>query len=349
MNREKTQEVVFWLLGIILFTVILVVFMKYILPVILPFLIAWAVALAVRSPAKRIAERIRVPERIIRLALAIAVTAILFGVVSLVLWQLIGALWGILSDIGKGEGLYEILMQISSPSLPIFGDGIPPELAERISEAVRSMLSSTLASLAGAVTLWVSVVPRAFIFLIVTLISLVYFNLELERINALVRAVLPERAGGLLSKIRHSIFEVGLKYVKSYLLIMLITFGIMLVGFLIIGVSRAPLIALIVACLDILPIIGVGTVLVPWSIFEFAGGNHAVAVGLLVLFVVNEIIRQFSEPKIVGKSLDIHPLLTLVLLYVGYSLFGISGLILVPIITALLGLIKKNESTEVGK
>ena len=123
----------------------------------------------------------------------------------------------------------------------------------------------------------------------------------------------------------------------------------MLCGFLVLRVSQAPIIALIVAALDILPIIGVGTVLVPWSVFEIARGNVAVGVGLIILFLVNEVIRQFSEPKIVGKSLNIHPLLTLLLLYLGYSLFGISGLILIPVIIAVLGLVKKDEAADVGE
>ncbi len=347
--REGTKTVAAVLASVVLGGIILIVFIKHLLPIFLPFLIAWATALAIRAPAKKVAALTKIPERITRLLLSFAVTVLLFGVISLVLWQLVGAIWGFLSDIGRGEGLYDILIQITNPSLTIFGDAIPPELSERISEAVRSLLSSALSSLASAVTSWVSVLPRAFIFLLVTLIALVYFNLDLERINAAVRAVLPQKVGIWLSKIRHQIFEVGLKYVKSYLLIMLITFVVMLFGFFILRVPRAPLIAVIVAVLDVLPIIGVGTVLVPWSVFEIATGNAAMGVGLIVLFLANEVIRQFAEPKIVGKNLNVHPLLTLVLLYFGYSLFGISGLVLIPIIIAVLGLVKKDESADVGK
>lgn len=347
--RESAKTVAVFLISVVCGGVILVVFMKYLLPIFLPFLIAWVTALATSAPAKKLASLTKIPERIMRLLLSFAVAVLLFGVITLILWQLVGVIWGVLADIGQGEGLYDVLIQLTNPSLSIFGDSIPPELAERISEAVRSLLSSTLAALASAVTSWVGVLPRAFIFLVVTLISLVYFNLDLERINAAVRGILPKRAVMFLSKIKHQIFEVGLKYVKSYLLIMLITFGIMLFGFLILRVQGALLLAIIVAALDILPVIGVGTVLVPWSVFELARGNVAMGIGLIALFVVNEVIRQFSEPKIVGKNLNIHPLLTLVLLYFGYSLFGISGLILIPVIIAVLGIIKKEEPTNVGE
>ena len=312
--REGVKTVAAALISVVLGGVVLFVFMKHLLPIFLPFLIAWAAALATRAPAKRISAATKIPERIVRLLLSVSVTLALFGVISLILWQLVGAIWGFLSEIGRGEGIYDILIQITNPSFSILGDSIPPELAERISEAVRSMLSSTLSTLASAVTSWVGALPRALIFLLVTLISLVYFNLDLERINAAVRGILPQKIGTWLSRIRYRIFEVGLKYVKSYLLIMLITFCVMLLGLLILRIPRAPLIAVIVASLDILPIIGVGTVLVPWSVFELATGNVGVGVGLIVLFLANEVIRQFSEPKIVGKSLNVHPLLTLLLL-----------------------------------
>lgn len=345
--RERAKTVAAVLLSLVLGGVILAVFMKHLLPILLPFLIAWAVALATRAPAKRLSRVTKIPERIVRLLLSLLVTVLLFGALSLILWQLIGAVFGFLSDKSQVEGLYEILIGITNPSLSIFGDAIPKELAERIAEAVRQLISSLFSGLAGAVTSWVAVLPRAFIFLVVTLISLVYFNLDLERINAAVRGLLPKKIGAFLSRARHQIFEVGLKYVKSYLLIMLITFGIMLLGFFILRVPRAPLVAVIVAALDVLPIIGVGTVLVPWSIFEIATGNIGGGIGLIVLFLVNEVVRQFSEPKIVGKSLNIHPLLTLLLLYLGYSLFGISGLILIPVIIAVLSLVKKDKTADI--
>ena len=96
------------------------------------------------------------------------------------------------------------------------------------------------------------------------------------------------------------------------------------------------------ALLDALPLIGVGTLLVPWSIYQFIFGDVRVGVGLLVLFGVHEILRQITEPKIIGKSLGIHPVLSLILLYVGYSIFGFFGLLLIPIAAVVVNTIKSN-------
>jgi predicted PurR-regulated permease PerM len=150
-------------------------------------------------------------------------------------------------------------------------------------------------------------------------------------------------------KLKDRFFKVGVKYIRAYLIIMLITFVIMLTGFLIMRVENALLLASVIALLDVLPLIGVGTVLVPWSVFQLLFGNLYLGIGLALIFVVNEVVRQISEPKIVGKSLGIHPLVSLVLLYVGYSVLGIAGLLLVPLISVILNVITdKNDAAEVA-
>jgi sporulation integral membrane protein YtvI len=179
-------------------------------------------------------------------------------------------------------------------------------------------------------------VPRALFFLLVTLISLIYFALDLEKISTKLTKFLPQKLSSGLSRLRTEFFAVAGKYAKSYILLLLITFSIMLTGFFLLGVSNALLIATVVAILDLLPVIGVGTVLVPWSVYELVLGDTGVGIGLLVLFAVHTFIRQFAEPKIVGKNLGVHPIVTLLLLYVGYSLFGFVGLLLVPIATVLI-------------
>ena len=94
-----------------------------------------------------------------------------------------------------------------------------------------------------------------------------------------------------------------------------------------------------------LPIIGVGTVLIPWSILSFVSGDVSLGIGLLVLYVVCEIIRNIAEPKIVGKHLGVHPLLTLVLLYAGYTLLGFIGLLTVPLFAIIISVLFENNGS----
>ena len=130
---------------------------------------------------------------------------------------------------------------------------------------------------------------------------------------------------------------------------MVITFAVIFTGLLILKVDNALLISLVVSVLDVLPLIGVGMILVPWGIFQIIFGSVPLGIGLFVLLGVSTVIRQFAEPKILGKNLGMHPIISLLLLYIGYSVLGIGGLLLVPIASVIINiLIKKNNSTEVG-
>ena len=97
---------------------------------------------------------------------------------------------------------------------------------------------------------------------------------------------------------------------------------------LVLGVGYAPLWGLLIAFLDFLPVFGTGTVLVPWGIIKLLGGEYAFAAGLLLLYVLTQVIRQVVQPKLVGDSMGLNPLLTLFLLYLGFKMNGIAGMIL---------------------
>lgn len=348
MNKEKIETAVTLLVGIIATGFLFIVFIRHILPVLLPFIIAWGAAFATRGAAERLSKKTKIPERILRLFMAIFLTLAVFGVLAVLIWQITAGLWSFLSDMGEGSRIYDILTAITSP--PIFGDGVPPELADKISGAADAMLSEALSWLAGVLSSLVTAVPNALFFVLVTVISIIYFALDLDRINSAVKSLMPKGAVKFFSRLKGGLFKTGKKYIRSYLVIFLLTYSIMLVGFLILGREHAPVLALIISLLDVLPVIGVGTVLVPWSVFELIGQNHALGIGLAVLFLVNLIIRQLAEPKIVGKSLDMHPVLTLLFLYVGYAFFGIGGLITLPLVAVVLGVLFKQKSTaEVGE
>lgn len=350
MNKQKLEVLVLILVGVLSFGALFVLLMKYIIPVVAPFLIAWFVAFAVRVPAGWFAEKTHISERFWRPTLAISLTLFVFVSLALLFWQLTEFLIEVITEVTSGGELYIILARLSEPPTMILGPGIPDSLVESINEGIHELLSSVLGSLGSVITDVVSFVPGALFFLLITVISLVYFAIDLERINGFVKSLFPESMAKKLSSVRRNFFSVIGKYVKSYLQIMLITFAVMLIGFVALGIENAAIIAVIVSVLDLLPVLGVGIVLVPWSIFRFAVGDATVGIGLLIIFVLYTVIRELVEPKILGKSLDMHPIATLITVYVGYALFGFLGLIILPIATVLFGMLfKKDKAAEVDK
>ena len=301
------------------------------------------------SPARRLAEMIKAPPKVIRLIMSVLVTLIFFSLTAFLVWRVSTAAWRFLVDFGEGNRLYDMLSALLSKEVPIFGELFPPELAARISDAVGELISVALTGLGEGITSLVAGVPRLLFFLLVTLISLVYFSLDYDRIVAFTGSVLPDKVILALRKAKTSIITVIKKYVLSYLLILLITYFTVLAGLWLLRVDHAPVIALFIALLDLLPVIGVGTVLVPWGIFALATGNKFLGLGLILLFVVNTVIRQFTEPRIVGKNLNLHPLITLMAIYIGYALFGFIGVFILPVIAvSISSMLNRDNTAEIA-
>ncbi len=348
MKRERLEYTLIILLLVLCSGVLLYFFMKYALQVIAPFLIAWGVAFMVRTPGEYLARKTKIPSKVFRPILAILLVLASIGLITLLVWWLIDFISGVLEDITGGGKLYTFLAGFSEPKLPIFGSEIPREIAVMLSDGIRELLSSLLNYLGGILTAFVSFLPKALVFILITLISLIYFSVDLEKINKGVKSLLPERVSASLSAAKDKIFHAIGKYIKSYLQIMLITFFIMLVGFLILQVRDAIIVAMIVAALDLLPVIGVGVVILPWSIFAFATGDSRIGIGLIIIFLVYTVSRELLEPKILGKSLNIHPIITLISLYLGYAVFGVAGLIIFPLLAmAICPLFNKDKSAKI--
>ncbi len=128
------------------------------------------------------------------------------------------------------------------------------------------------------------------------------------------------------------------KLIKGYAILMLMTFLELLAGFLILRVKYALLLSLLIAVIDILPVLGTGTVLIPWGIAGLILKNTALGIGILVLYAVITVIRNFAEPKIIGKQIGINPLFTLLSMFIGIKLLGFAGVIIFP--TALIVTVK---------
>ena len=140
---------------------------------------------------------------------------------------------------------------------------------------------------------------------------------------------------------------------KAQIYLIMITFGELVIGFIVIRVKYAGIIAAITALIDSLPVFGVGTVLIPWSIVSLVIGKTALGAELAVLYVVISVVRNIMEPKIIGKQVGLHPLVTLLAMVVGVSLFGAAGVFALPIGIAVakqlddngvINIIKKQEN-----
>lgn len=175
-------------------------------------------------------------------------------------------------------------------------------------------------------------IPGALVNSIVVILSSYFFIAEQDRIRDLAGRLIPSSFysyGGLFRKDLKNLIG---GYFLAQFRIMFVVAVVLAVGFLILGVRYGILLAVLIAILDFLPLFGTGTALFPWAVVKLLSGEAAFAVGLILLYVLTQVVRQIIQPKIVGDSMGLPPLLTLVFLYVGFKIRGISGMILaVPV------------------
>ena len=132
---------------------------------------------------------------------------------------------------------------------------------------------------------------------------------------------------------------------KAYLSIIIITFIELSIGFYVLrllGIFYSNYIAIIslaIAIIDIIPVLGTGTVLLPWIVYSLITGNFAMAIGLGIMYASITVIRQIIEPKFVAGQLGLPPFLTISAMYVGLKIFGVLGMFIAPMIIIMLKLL----------
>lgn len=180
-------------------------------------------------------------------------------------------------------------------------------------------------------------IPSILIGIVIGIIAWIFFTKDYDYIVHFIKLQLPEGKKNILSEMKQIFSSTVLKMVRAYALIMFITFCELFLGLSILnwtGIMHNNyifMIAIAIAVFDILPVAGSGGILIPWSIISLVLGDYSKAIGLIVIYVVISVIRQYIEPKIVGSSLGVHPIVTLAGLYFGLKLFGFLGMFIVPI------------------
>jgi sporulation integral membrane protein YtvI len=227
---------------------------------------------------------------------------------------------------------------ISNITVP---DWLPPEMldslgsvADNISNIITN-LSVTVTNLGksilkGAYTTAISF-PEILLFTIITIMATFFMASDREKISSVFLQHLPRKWVARILTLKNDMFSAIFGYLRAAMIIMLITFTELFIGLTIIGVKYSLLLALIIALVDALPVLGAGGALIPWSIITFLVGNTKLGISIFVLYLIILVVRQIIEPRIVGQQIGVHPLLTLMAMYAGLQLIGVGGLILGPI------------------
>ncbi len=309
----------------------------------MPFVIGWVIAM-IANPLVRLLEK---HLKIVRRHSSVVIVVVVLAAVIGVLYLAVSSLFTESVELAKAlpqiveNSRTEITQALTGLSrfLDVLPDGIQKSLGQwfaRFDENLGSAAADLVQGIAfPTVTAAGNVaksIPAALLYSIVVILSSYFFIAEREQILASLRRVIPQNVWEYIDFLKKDMLRLVGGYFLAQLRIMFVVAAILAVGFLILGVSYSVFLAVLIALLDFLPVFGTGTVLFPWALVKLLTGEWPFALGLVLLYLLTQAVRQIIQPKIVGDSLGLPPLATLFLLYLGFRISGISGMILaVPV------------------
>lgn len=321
--------------------------LQYALPLLLPFVIAFVIAYGLRRPVRFLSRVLHVPKGLVAVLLVVltygligtllVVAGIRLAVTAASLVEQIPSFYysWILPTLTNIFAWLEDLLAKLDPSLMAVLEDLQDQLIDMLWQLV-SVLPSLLMGGVSAATSLASSLPGLLIRLLLMVISTFFIAIDYGKIVRFILGCLRGHTRDVVLQIKSYVVGTLFVCIRSYALIMSITFVELSIGLSVIRVERAMLVALLIAIFDILPVLGTGGIMIPWAILTALGGDMGRALALLVVYVIITIIRNIIEPRIVGKQIGLHPVLTLMSMFVGTHLFGVVGLFGLPILLSLL-------------
>lgn len=311
----------------------------------LPFVIAYVISKIIDKPVKLLTQKFKFPRVV---AVILCILAFVGIVAAICYWFVAAVIREVISLSAQTNYIFPSLYTAFSTQVGRFNFfyqnlDLSPELVSGIQSTLLSIVNTLLTSLselinsAGnfAVSLVVNL-PNALIYTIITLLSTFFISSDTKFISDSLEKHLPLKWLAKVEGITNDLFHALGGYLKAQGILITVTFCELFIGLSIFRINYALILAIAIAIIDALPILGTGTVLIPWGIVLLVMGNYPLAFGILGMYLFITIVRQLIEPKIVGTQIGIYPLLTLIAMYTGIQLIGVLGLIAGPIVLIVL-------------
>lgn len=301
----------------------------------MPFVIGWVIAMIGNPIVRYLERRLKIVRKAGSLLLVAGVLALIcvggYALISRIVMECTHFLMDAPEILNGIQQQFEAVMDMFSGVQRFLPETVWKEVLKTgnnlelyINEAVTRIGQPTVEAAGN----FAKSIPNAFVYTVITVLSAYFFIADSDHIMASVKTMVPQTVAHYASLVKKNMMRAIGGYFAAQFKIMLVVALILTVGFLIIGIRYSGLWAVLIAMLDFLPVFGTGTVLIPWAIIQFLNRQFYMGVELLVLYFVSQLVRQLIQPKIVGDSMGLPPLLTLILLYIGFRVRGVAGMIL---------------------
>ena len=332
-------------------TLVFLVFLaiKFALPILLPFILAIIVAAVLKMPIDLLESKLKLNRVFVSFVLVTVVLLIFIssiGVLSYSIYDWLSETLEYLPNLIPA--LTDLTNKITS-AIDVLGESLPhsfestlKQLPSNFIEGITDWITKTLSSLAKGI-------PDGFLTVVITILSSYLITKDYNKLGAFFRSTASPKLYDNIIKTKKLFFTKTIGIIKGYAIITLLTFLQLYIGLELLNINHANAIAAVTSLVDLLPILGVGAVLVPWAIISFITGNVLQGVGLLILYSVVTIVHNIIAPKIVANQIKLDALTVLASMYIGYSLVGFGGLVFAPLITSVARDLIMNEKTEPEK
>ena len=334
----NTAYFAFWI-------VIAVLVIRYLFAWMIPFVFGFVVAALLQKPLKWLVKKTRISRKIFSVAMVVLVVLLLAGIVSVLGWGLIA--W--LIDFFDAENIavmQKALTDLINSLQSAIGNlalALPDSFTNTFGDSLSSLpgkLIELLTSLLSGVASWVVSLTTSFPNLLINffmwILSSIFLTIDYDAVTGFLKRQVPARYTPMMGAVKEFFGTALFGYARTYSLLILITFVELCIGFLILQVPHAIPLALLVALIDIMPILGTGTVLIPWSIISLILGDFRMAIGIGILYIVITVIRNIIEPKLVSVQIGLHPVVTLFFMLLGLRAIGILGMFIFPVTVLIL-------------
>jgi sporulation integral membrane protein YtvI len=303
----------------------------------LPFVIAFMIASAM-EPLVRLLVRRRLP----RSAAVLLAMVLYFGVIFALGFLAVTRLVAEVSDLSKNIPDYSRTLTALFNDLSVWGKKmylkLPKEAVGPLQDSLQSLaghITRLLTSLAGSIVGLLTSLPNMLMFAMFTVVATFFASRDRPVFKELLFRQMPAPTFAKVAALKDSLGRSLARFLKAQLILMTLTFSQCFIGLSLIGIPYALVISIFIALVDILPVLGTGTILIPWGLASLVMGRTSTGISLLGLYLTVLVVRTIVEPKIVGNQLGLHPLVALMAMFVGLRALGVAGLILGPAIVVI--------------
>lgn len=319
-----------FVLFLILYTAVFILVYSTI-PLTFPFLVAFAIAFLIQPVTRFFRNRLKLRKNIPALLASLSVYIFLSAVLFIFFYSIILEARQLLVNLSSlnPDALIKPVRSLLN-EIGLFFQNIDPTFIEKNSSQFAELLKDSMDIMGRSLSAFLSIalsIPMWITILFIVILSTYFFSRDMTMIKQRIFSVFSESGRKKFEDVWYQGIRMMSQYVKSYCFIYFLTFLETLAGFLLLGIRYTVILSIICAVADILPILGIGLVYLPLALVCLLSGNYFTAVGVLSLFLFIVIVRQIIEPRIVSNSLGIHPVLSLVIIFIGLKAYGLAGMV----------------------